>query len=104
MATVVPDLAINLATLREQYDFRGSIDACVRHGISAVAPWRAQLAKAGVTEVAKILRDNGMTATGLCRGGMFTVMPDALDDNRRAVDEAAAIGAQSLVLVVGGLP
>ena len=28
----------------------------------------------------------------------------ALDDNRRAIDEAAAIGAQCLVLVVGGLP
>jgi sugar phosphate isomerase/epimerase len=28
----------------------------------------------------------------------------ALDDNRRAVDEAAAIGARCLVLVVGGLP
>ena len=28
----------------------------------------------------------------------------ALDDNRRAIDEAAAIGADCLVLVVGGLP
>jgi sugar phosphate isomerase/epimerase len=34
---------------------------------------------------------------------MFT-SPDARDDNRRAVDEALAIGARCLVLVVGGLP
>ena len=50
-----------------------------------------------------------MTVTGLCRGGMFPAADDAgrraaLDDNRRAVDEAAAIGAQCLILVVGGLP
>jgi sugar phosphate isomerase/epimerase len=40
---------------------------------------------------------------------MFTAADEAgrraaLDDNRRAVDEAATIGAQCLVLVVGGLP
>ena len=50
-----------------------------------------------------------MTVTGLCRGGMFPAADDAgrraaLDDNRRAVDEAAAIGAQCLILVAGGLP
>jgi sugar phosphate isomerase/epimerase len=50
-----------------------------------------------------------MTVTGLCRGGMFPAADEAgrraaLDDNRRAVDEAAAIGAQCLILVVGGLP
>jgi sugar phosphate isomerase/epimerase len=50
-----------------------------------------------------------MTVTGLCRGGMFPAADEAsrraaLDDNRHAVDEAAAIGAQCLVLVVGGLP
>jgi sugar phosphate isomerase/epimerase len=50
-----------------------------------------------------------MTVTGLCRGGMFPAADEAgrraaLDDNRRAIDEAAAIGAQCLVLVVGGLP
>src|SRR5262249_61597157 len=50
-----------------------------------------------------------MPATGLSRGGMSPAADEAgrraaLDDNRRAVDEAAAIGAQCLVLVVGGLP
>ena len=55
-----------------------------------------------------MIRTHGLTA-GLCRGGMFTAADEAgrraaLDDNRRAVDEAAGIGAQCLVLVVGGLP
>ena len=56
-----------------------------------------------------MIRTHGLTVTGLCRGGMFTAADEAgrraaLDDNRRAVDEAAGIGAQCLVLVVGGLP
>jgi sugar phosphate isomerase/epimerase len=50
-----------------------------------------------------------MTVTGLCRGGMFTAADEsgrraALDDNRRALDEAAEIGALCLILVAGGLP
>ena len=63
----------------------------------------------GVERAGKLIRAHGLTVTGLCRGGMFPAADEAgrraaLDDNRRAVDEAAAIGAQCLVLVVGGLP
>jgi len=50
-----------------------------------------------------------MALSGYCRGGMFSVADRAsrkaaLDDNKRAVDEALALGAPCLVLVVGGLP
>ncbi len=56
-----------------------------------------------------MIRDNGLKVSGLCRGGMFPAADAAgrqaaFDDNRRAVDEAVALGAQCLVLVVGGLP
>ena len=63
----------------------------------------------GLAQAARAIRDAGLTVTGLCRGGMFPA-PDregrraAHDDNRRAVDEAVTLGAQCLVLVVGGLP
>ena len=98
-------LAINLATIRQQYDLRGAAEACARHGIGGVAPWRDQIAATGLDEAARILKDNGLKVTGLpCRGGMFTVDPNAIDDNKRAIDEAVALGAQCLVLVVGGLP
>src|SRR5699024_10007591 len=58
---------------------------------------------------AKLIREQQLTVTGLCRGGMFPASDKAafqndLDDNRRAVDEAATLGARCLVLVVGGLP
>jgi sugar phosphate isomerase/epimerase len=102
-------LSINLATVREQWEFRQAVEACRKLGITAVAPWRDQVEKAGLQESARILRDNGMRVTDLCRGGMFPA-PDpagrqkAIDDNKRAIDEAVALGADALVLVSGGLP
>ena len=65
------DLSLNLATVRKQWSLREAVEACARHGIRAVDPWRDQVAATGVAEAARIMRDNGMRVTGLCRGGMF---------------------------------
>jgi sugar phosphate isomerase/epimerase len=78
------------------------IEACARHGIPGIAPWRDVLQAAGVEAAAKQIRDAGLTVTGLCRGGMFT-QPGAIEDNRRAIAEAHAIGARCLVVLGGGL-
>jgi sugar phosphate isomerase/epimerase len=101
-------LSINTATVRAQWNLRQAIDGVARAGIPGIAPWRDQLQAMGVAAAAQAIRAHGLTVTGLCRGGMFTSfdragLMRALDDNRRAVDEAAALGAQCLVLVVGGL-
>ena len=96
-------LSINLATVREQWGLREAIEACARYGIKAIDPWRDQVAKLGLAEAARVIEDNGLAVSGYCRGGLFTA-PNALDDNRRALDEAAALGAECLVLVCGGLP
>ena len=102
-------MSLNTATVREQCTLRQAIEGCVRHGIGGISPWRDKLAECGVTEAARMIRDNGLRVSGLCRGGMFTAADDAglqaaLDDNRRAVDDARALDAECLVLVVGGLP
>ena len=102
-------LSLNTATVRERWNLREMIEGCARHGIRGISPWRDKLAALGVNEAAKMIRNNGLTVTGLCRGGMFPAADRkgrqaALDDNLRAIDEAAALGAQCLVLVVGGLP
>jgi sugar phosphate isomerase/epimerase len=102
-------LSINLATLREQWDMRQAVDACLRHGITAIAPWRDQVAKIGLAEAVRIVSANDLRVTGLCRGGMFTAVDRAgrqaaIDDAKRAIDEAGALRADCLVLVVGGLP
>jgi sugar phosphate isomerase/epimerase len=102
-------LSINTATVRAQWRLPEIISALARHGIRGIAPWRDQVAAAGLDDTARRIRDAGLTVTGLCRGGMFPA-PDregrraAHDDNRRAVDEAVTLGAQCLVLVAGGLP
>ena len=102
-------LSINTATVREQWTLPQIIDGCARHGIRGIAPWRDQVAKTGLEESARRIRDAGMQVSGYIRGGMFTAtdaggLRAALDDNRRAVDEALTVGARCLVLVAGGLP
>ena len=81
----------------------------LRHGVTAISPWRDQVAAVGLDEAARIVHGNDLRVTGLCRGGMFPADTAAgrqasIDDNFRAIDEAAALGADCLVLVVGGLP
>src|SRR6266540_298570 len=102
-------LSINLATVRQQWTFAEAVEGCTRHGITAIDPWRDQVAATGLEEAVRIVKANGMRITGYCRGGMFPAADPAgraaaIDDNRRAIDEAAALGAECLVLVVGGLP
>lgn len=101
-------LSLNTATVREQWNLRQCVDGCMRHGIGGIAPWRDKLQEAGVSEGARMIGDAGLQVTGLCRGGMFTadgaLSQAVIDDNKRAVDEAVEIGAQCLVMVVGGLP
>jgi sugar phosphate isomerase/epimerase len=101
-------LSINSMTVKA-WSLEQLVEGCARAGLSAISPWRDIVQSCGVERAGQLIRAHGMTVTGLCRGGMFPA-PDeagrrvALDDNRRAVDEAAAIGAQCLILVVGGLP
>lgn len=100
--------SINQMTVK-QLSLPELVDACRQSGIGNVGLWREPVQSYGVEETAKLVRDAGLTVTTLCRGGFFTAIdPDeraaALDDNRRAVDEAATLGTDTLVLVSGGLP
>ena len=102
-------LSLNTATVRAQWTLPQIVDGCARHGIGRISPWRDQVAAAGLAESARRIRDAGLVLSGYCRGGMFPAADRAgrkaaLDDNRRAVDEALTLGAPCLVLVVGGLP
>ena len=102
-------LSLNTITVREQWSLAECIEGCVRHGIGGISPWRDKLEEMGAAEAARRISGAGLTVTGLCRGGMFPAADAggrqaALDDNRRAVDDACTIGARCLVLVVGGMP
>ena len=102
-------LSINTATLRGAGGLDTILDACARHGIRAISPWRDQVHALGFEKTRAMVRAHGLALSGYCRGGMFTATGEtarraALDDNRRAVDEAKALDAACLVLVVGALP
>src|SRR5215218_3099195 len=101
-------LSLNTATVRKQGDLVAIVDACARQNIRAIDPWREQVAAVGLDCAARAVRDAGLELSGYCRGGMFVAdgahRIEARDDNRRAVDEAKALGAPCIVLVAGGLP
>jgi sugar phosphate isomerase/epimerase len=95
-------LSLNTATVKKQWKLGQIIDGCARHGISGIAPWRDQVTEFGVEQTARLIKTHGLTVTGLCRGGFFTAK-NWLEDNQRAIGQAHVLGAQCLVLVVGGL-
>lgn len=106
-------LSINTATVRKQLGAEVTldriIDQCAERGIRAISPWRDQVAAVGLDKVAKQLKSHGIGLSGYCRGGFFPAtdaagLKAALDDNRRAIDEAKTLDAPCLVLVVGALP
>src|SRR3954471_4743106 len=101
-------LSLNTATVRKQGDLAQIVEACARHDIRAIDPWRDQVAAIGLDRAVRIVRDAGLQLSGYCRGGMFTsgaAHPSELRHSlRRAVDEAKALGAPWVVLVAVGLP
>ncbi|RII19606.1 Xylose isomerase-like TIM barrel [Streptomyces sp. YIM 130001] len=107
----VPDLSrfsINQMTVK-QLSLPELTEACARVGVGQVGLWREPVQEYGVESAAKLMRDAGLSVTTLCRGGFLTDIEGharvaAVDDNKRAVDEAAALGTDTLVLVSGGLP
>lgn len=86
-----------------------AVSGCVDAGLGAIGVWREQLAEVGVDEARRLIDDSGLRVSSLCRGGFFTTADPAEAqaaeaNNRDAMEEAAALGAATLVLVPGGLP
>ncbi|ALP68730.1 sugar phosphate isomerase/epimerase family protein [Paraburkholderia caribensis] len=101
-------LSINTVTVR-QWPLDRIIEECGRRNIRAISPWRDQVAAVGFPTVARLLQETGIVLSGYCRGGMFPASTplereQAIDENRRVIDEARELNAACLVLVVGGLP
>lgn len=83
-------------------------DAYVKAGIGGISVWRNVIEPIGIAEAAKIVRGSGLKVPALVRGGFFPgfespVRDAAIDDNKRCIDEAASIGAEMVVLVVGAV-
>src|SRR6266699_4949930 len=101
-------LSLNQITV-ERASLEQVVDACARQEVPYIAVWRHKLAETGLAWAGRLIRDAGIRVSSVCRGGMFPAATRAerearLDDNRRAVDEAAALEAEVLVLVCGAAP
>jgi len=104
MGLPIERLAINQITTRS-WGLGQAIDGYARAGVGGIAIWRDRLAEIGVKATRRRLKDAGMRVTGLNRAGpLLTGGPGIMDDARHAIEEAAALEAQCLMLFAGGLP
>ncbi len=101
-------LSLNQITVR-QWSLAEAVEGCARHGVGAIGLWRDKVAEVGVDEAAALVRRAGLRVSSLCRGGFFTgrgpdgPTGDGVAGTRAALEEAARLGAEVLVLVVGGV-
>lgn len=84
-------------------------EAYAKAGVGGISVWRQHIEPIGVAEADTILKANGLAVPALVRGGFFTAFDEAdrakaIDENKACLDEAAAIGADQVVLVVGATP
>lgn len=101
--------AINTATLGYQCAIEHTVEAVARAGFGAIAPWRRELEDRDASRIGRLIRDAGLKVSGYCRSTYIPAATHAeflanLADNRRALDQAAALQAGCFVMVVGGLP
>ena len=78
-------------------------------GIKGITVWRDALEGRNIKQTGQQIRDSGLNIVSLCRGGFFpSVDPhkrkSAIDDNRRAIEEASELGTSLIVLVCGADP
>lgn len=105
-----PDLySINTATLGFHSSLSEIIDACAERKIGGIAPWRRELEGVSINDIARQLKSCNMTVTGLCRSTYYTAptlaeRQAAINENLRALDNAALLDARCYMQVVGGLP
>lgn len=108
VATALGRLSLNQKTTNS-WTLPEAVDGCLRAGIPAIGVWREPLREFGLRKARALLDSAGLRVSSLCRGGFLTAIEPpsrskALDDNRVAIDEAATLGTDTLVMVVGGLP
>jgi sugar phosphate isomerase/epimerase len=101
-------LSLNQATT-QNWGMGETIDGCARAGVGWIGLWRHKVGEIGLAETASRLQAAGLRVSSLCRGGFFPAASASerqkrIEDNLRAVDEAAELAAPVLVLVCGPAP
>lgn len=110
-AAPLPDLArlcVHTITTKP-WSIETAVAKFAAAGIKGITVWRDTLAGRDIKKTGQMIRDHGLSVVSLCRGGFFpaSTVADrakALDDNRKAIAEAQALGAPHVVLVCGAVP
>ncbi|HYG44017.1 MAG TPA: sugar phosphate isomerase/epimerase family protein [Bordetella sp.] len=100
-------LAINQITT-PRWSLAEAVQGYARQGVGGIGIWRDKLAECGLRQARRLLHDSGLQVPTLCKAGDLAMLDAqgphaALDDCRRAIDEAAEIGAATVVFVGGGM-
>ena len=100
-------LSLNQKTI-DRWTVPEAVEGCVRHDVEWIALWRDKVDAYGLAASARLVKNAGLRVSSLCRGGMFPSpnaddRADRIEDNKRAIHEAAELGAEMLALVCGGL-
>src|SRR6185436_14391987 len=84
-------LSVNTATVRKQAGLLEIIEACAKHGIAAISPWRDQVAAVGLEQAGRAIKDAGLKLSGYCGGGRPAAIRaaglDALQGHRRRAQD-----------------
>lgn len=89
--------------------FSQACSAYAEKGVKGITIWRDAIRDIPHAKVKKMLSDHGLDLVSYCRGGFFP-HPDksrrgeAIEDNKKMIDEAKAIEAPMIVLVCGAHP
>ncbi|MBD3376809.1 TIM barrel protein [candidate division KSB1 bacterium] len=91
------------------WNIETAIEKYCAAGVNGITVWRQWLENRDPYKIGQEIIKSGLTPVSLCRGGFFpasslTDRQKAIDDNRRAIDEAAALGTLMIVLVCGADP
>jgi sugar phosphate isomerase/epimerase len=78
-------------------------------GVKGITVWRDALANRNIKQTGQLLRDHGLNIVSLCRGGFFPNKEKekrklAIEDNLKAIEEAAQLETPLIVLVCGADP
>lgn len=101
--------SINTATLGYKEPINAVIEQVARHGFGAIAPWRREVEGGDVVAIARQIREAGLSVSSYCRSSPIPADSAATreaqyQENRRALADAATLGAACFVIVAGGLP
>src|SRR5699024_11071510 len=98
-------LSLNQITT-DQWSLEEAVQGCLRHDVPWISVWRHRIEEIGLKKSKQLIQDAGLQVSSICRGGMFPAATakeraERIDDNKRAVEEAAELGTDTLVLVCG---